>query len=190
MFLALFVGIVLELGYFNFFTIYNIVHPQIEESQYTLSQMQFQNWNKQGNILVSETDPALIITGVNLFVNTIDLRFDTSSSIDSIVLFYINDEHPQITEQTMVHLSGPLEKKCRVRIDATVKDLRIDLGDAAGTQLRDFTVTINSKAFDISFSRIIAVVLIYLAGAFLFRIQKMPDYKLEEIQQKKEFSDE
>ena len=64
--------------------------------------------------------------------------------------------------------------------------LRIDLGEDAEVKLSDIHVVVNPvPRLHVSVSRIVAVVLIYVCGSLLFRIQKMPDYT-RYIQKKEE----
>lgn len=78
----------------------------------------------------------------------------------------------------MIHEDNPKERTT-VEIGDTVRDLRIDLGDDAGTTLHSIKVTINPEEFQFSISVLVAVVIIYFCCKYLFGLQKAPDYGLK-----------
>lgn len=179
--LALLVGVLLEVLYFNFSTLAIRLNPEIITKSYSLSQMEPVNWVKTGNTLVSGLDPMLQISGVDCFAKTLTIQFNTDSSVESVTIFYTNDQNDIFNGNAMLVRTGTISGLCMFDANVNVKDLRVDLGDMAGTVLNEATVIVNDDSFDFSISRVVAVVLIYFAAVFLFSIQKMPDYHLEKI---------
>ena len=187
--MALLVGVLLEVLYFNFTTIAIRMNPDIKTRTYSLSQMGPVNWTKTGNTLVSGLDPMLIISGVDCYVETLTVQFNTDTSVESVTIYYTDDKNVLKTSTKLLK-SGTIYGPCRFNADVNVKDIRVDLGENSGTVLHDATVIVNDNSFHFSISRVVAVVLIYYAATFLFSIQKMPDYHLDKITDKGTEDDE
>lgn len=174
--IVLLIGVTLELGYFNFDYFREYMDKSTKKNiLYTMGQMEIQNWTTTDTGLVSEIDPMLIIRGVDTKVKRIKLEVKTQKPTDYILLFYTNETIPIFNDSDSI-LYNVNEVQV---IDKYVKDLRIDIGDKAGTKLEHIEVIINPMNFIFSISRIIAILMIYLLGRFLFTIQQSPDYGLK-----------
>lgn len=175
---SLLLATALEVFVFNFSALQIRMDPSLEANQiFTLEDMEAVNWTQEGDGYISKDDPQLFFqTDGPQRIKTVNIQFNTEPIITSAQFFY-TDETGAVQVITLTGAeSGSVS--CQVEI-ATDQLLRIDLGDFAGTRLSDITVTLNSSVWQISISRIIAVVLIYICGSLLFRLQRMPDYHLE-----------
>jgi hypothetical protein len=108
----------------------------------------------------------------------IRLDFSAKQDIRNIYILYANEEYPEFGTNYVV-TEGVQKSPLYLNIKDNVTDLRIDLGDDAGIMLNSFKLTVNPTAWNISFSRIIAVLLIYCVGTLLFNLQKTPNYNLK-----------
>lgn len=173
------IGILLELFVFN--SGYFLSLLDYESDVIVLPQEQFTavNWDAHGELLISETDPQLILEGVNRYVQRITIYCDVQPSAEDITVFYTNGENPVICEKTM-RTARLVDGRASMAIRDTISGLRVDVGESAGAEMYSFQVVLNERYFHFSISHVIAVILIALLGTFLFNIQKMPDYHLEE----------
>ena len=187
--IMLVIGFVLEVGYFQFPTLYNCFCGKTPQKEYVLSQMQPINWHMDGAFWVSESDPAHIITNINCYVNTLDVYFDSKSEVNGVTVFYTNDTYPEIEDNTTIHISGLIDEHFRINVKDNVDDMRIDIGEEAGMELHDAKIVVNNRKFELSYSRILLLMMVYVLGAGLFRLQKMPDYKVEDISRKEDGDD-
>ena len=177
--IGMLIGIFLEL--FVFKSGYFLSLLDYESDVIVLPQEQFTavNWDAHGELLISETDPQLILEGVNRYVQKITIYCDVQPSAEGITVFYTNGENPVACEKTM-RTARLVDGRASVTIRDTIGGLRVDVGEAAGAEMHSFQVVLNERYFHFSISHVIAVILIALLGTFLFNIQKMPDYHLEE----------
>ncbi|WP_313560209.1 hypothetical protein [Ruminiclostridium cellobioparum] len=174
--IVLFVGIILELGIFNFDFFKEYVDKSTTKNiYYTLDQMEVKNWTKINNGLISEEDPMLFIKGVNTKVKKVKLEVETDKPAEFILLFYTTESDPIFTDSASILYNTD----SLLKVDKFIKDLRIDIGDKAGIRLKQIKITINPLNFNFSISRIIAVLIIYLLGRFLLTIQQSPDYDIK-----------
>lgn len=172
-------AVAVELLIFNFNYVLASLTPQSNNLRYSLDQIQTINWQRNGDTLVSEYDPILIIPNLNMKVRTIRIIVEASKPIRNVVVFYNNDQFPVFSEKTLISNTEPLVKSTTITLNQRVNDVRIDLGDEAGLTIKDITVIINPIDFDFSFSRIIAIILMYLSIIGLSVLQKAPAYQLE-----------
>lgn len=169
------IAALLEIFYFNFSTVQMMTGEQEEKNLiYHESDFSFVDWEQQGDTFISTSiDPQILIGLDGMKINSVLLQADTIPEIDSYQFYYTN-EHGEVAV-----VNGSRIKNGAIMFyvnDWSANWIRIDIGDTPGIQLGGFTVTVNPVQWHISLSRIIAVVLIYLLGSLLFRIQRMPDY--------------
>ncbi len=139
---------------------------------YELSEMEFVNWEKTANGYISLDDPIIYIPTNPLFLFNVEFRADVSPKPASSVLYYTDKNGAVKTEESSIH-NGLLKYSIGKPVSAV---LRVDIGEHAGLVLNNAEAIINSTTVRPSVSRIIAVILIYMSGSLLFRIQRMPDY--------------
>ena len=175
------IAVLLEFLVFNFSNVFMLLDPNLEKNvSYTLDNMDTINWEKNDETLVSGLDPMLILSGINQEVRSVEISVDADQSIKSSTIFYINNQVKYFSEQGMVIAKGE-QGKVSAPINKYVKDLRIDLVENAGLVLYKITVIINPAKIQISFYRIITIILIYFATIGLFKLQKSPDYQIDHI---------
>lgn len=173
-------AVVLELLVFNFYAMNMLLSPNLEiDRTYNLSVMDKINWETDGNRFISNPDPILIISNVDTIVKKVKITVLADRPIDNVVLFYTNNQSPNFSEDTLIVDSEQLVKSTSFTLNEKVNAVRIDLGDEAGLTLNDITVVINPFEFHFSYSRVIAILLMYLTIVGLSALQKVPSYQIE-----------
>lgn len=170
-------AVLLEVVYFNYSALRMMFGEQKDKNlAFQEENTLFVNWEKQGSTFVSTSvDPQMLFELDAMKIDTVVLQADTVPAVVPCQFFYTNANGEVVAVEGS---TDPEKEGCiEFQVDDWSSDLiRIDIGDAPGIQLGGFTVTVNPVQWHISLSRIIAVVLIYLLGSLLFRIQRMPDY--------------
>ena len=140
--------------------------------QYELADMVLLNWRETDGEYISEADPIIYIPTDPMYLNELEIHFVTEPVCENC-LFYYTAESGEVRAESFIADRG----SARIMIGQNVGPiLRVDLGEDAGTKLKSVSAVINPAQMHISISRMIAVVLIYVCGSLLFRIQRMPDY--------------
>ena len=177
---VLLVAIVLEIVFFNYTNIKLMLNQNIEKNISIMQEdIEYYNWERRGNLLVSKTDPILIIPNVNSKIKAIKLDMQLNKPIPYIVVFYTDKENEKFGENTMIIYNKNIQGNMLLPLDAEVNDLRIDLGDDEGVILSELKIIINPVTLNFSIYRVIAMLLIYLLSVLLFKLQRNPDYKLD-----------
>ena len=175
--MLLLVATVLQLSMLNWeFWKYHLDDTAVYNKEYHLEDLEVANWVETSTHLVSLEDPILVLPGVACRVNEVRIQVDAEPEIPYLDLFYINEEHQQYGE-IVLRADAP-GQDVTVSVDDMVQDLRIDLGDDPGTALQSITITINPTEFRFSPQILVAVVILYVCGKFLFGLQRAPDYGL------------
>ena len=178
--IVLAVALLLEFGVFNFGYLLAMVNSNAQNNlTYTMEQMEVVNWIKKDNTLISGLDPNLVIPKINTMVKKVEITVDADKPISNVVLFYTNDQHSNFSAETMILGPKTMATTTTTTLNQQVENLRIDLGDDADLTLKKITVIVNPLKSDFSISRIVAILLMYLATIGLSALQKGPDYKLD-----------
>lgn len=88
--LALIITCCIEIFYFNFFPIVQLLDNNVEKNiEYRLKDMLLLNWNKENGYIISQKDPNLIIEHVNTYIKKNQARYGSksSSSLYSSILY-------------------------------------------------------------------------------------------------------
>lgn len=138
------------------------------------------NWEEVEGVHVSGIDPNILCENINEYAETVTLYIDYGGNISYIDIYYTNEEHPVICEETWIRYDSKLTRpaKVKVNIGAEMGGLRIDLGDDAGVILYDIDVVLNENKFDFSWARFIAMNMIYWLACLLFAMQRPPKYNI------------
>lgn len=182
--LSLCVAILLEAAVFNFDVWQVRFDPnQPESAEYTAEDLTFVNWQTDGDGYVSDADPQIFVPTGSMRINSVSIEITSEPEMTECMLYFSNpDGTVSARENADIHKACTVFK-LRENVGPT---LRIDPGEKAGLHLSAIRVVVNPQPqLHISVSRIAAVVLIYICGSLLFRIQRMPDYT-RYIQKKKE----
>ncbi|MCI8476805.1 MAG: hypothetical protein HFE97_00440 [Oscillospiraceae bacterium] len=178
-------AVLLELLYFNFQPLKLSINADLERNiVYYHDNLEFINWNKsEDGRFISMDDPQILIPSPQMKIVSVEVAFQTEPESNDCLFFFTNSEG--IVE---VAQGQKIENGVRFEIDQTAgRTTRVDIGDAAGIELKNVSVIFNPTNWNISISRIVTVILIYVSGYWLFQIQRMPDYGLEmQIKAKKE----
>lgn len=176
-------AIVLECVVFNFSYIRSLVDTsKIYNLEYHLEEMTMIHWTQMAGEFYSDEDPELIIDNVDTIVDNISIQYHIEGDISQITLYYTNTENLSFDDGFFVQTASAIPDNTNIEVDSYVKDLRIDLGEEPNLLLYDVTVVINPVAFRFSWSRFIAVLLIYLSAKGLFHLQSPQDFSLEEME--------
>ena len=175
--MLLVVATALQLSILNWeFWKYCLDETAVYNKEYHLEDLEVANWSETSTHLVSLKDPILVLAGLACRVNEVRIQVDTEPEIPYLELFYINEDHQQYGE-AILRADAP-GQDVTVSVDDMVQDLRIDLGDDPGTALYSIIITINPTEFRFSPQILVAIVIIYVCGKFLFALQRTPDYGL------------
>ncbi len=150
---------------------------------YTLSDFAVANWTQTAVGYISEPDPILAIDGVDCQIDDIHIQTQTAPALPYVEVFYINEQMPQYGN-VILH-EEVTDGEVVVSINDFVQSLRLDLGDDAGTELTELTVTINPVQVVFYPYVEVAIIVIVVAMKGLFSLQKSPDYGLNNIAEKK-----
>lgn len=175
------VAFALELFVFNFQSFREMASSAaVKDCTLTLEDFDKLNWTEQQDGYVSEADPILVYAGLNSRIDRLTLSFTAEGAVPYVDLFYTDENTSSFSGDRMTRVPLSDGNSCTVTLNATANDLRIDLGDDPGLRLQALTVTINSTQIHLSAARIIAVIVIFFLGRFLFSLQREPDYGLPE----------
>lgn len=176
-------AIALECFVFNFSFIKSLVNAsKIYNVEYHLENMSMIHWTQMADGFYSDEDPQLIIENVDTKVDSINIQYHIEGHISQITLYYTNTENQSFDAGFGVQADSVLQDNTNIKVDGYVKDLRVDLGEEPNLLLNDVTVVINPVTFCFSWSRFIAVLMIYLSAKGLFHLQSPLDFSLEEIE--------
>lgn len=171
-------AIFLEIVIFNFPYVSGMLNGNIEKNiSYNLEDIEKVNWRKVDNSLISEQDPMLTISNIDTYVKDFELSFSIDKKIPFIMIYYTQNEDDTFNDKMSIALTDNLRDKNEIKVNSFVKDLRVDLGDDAGVKLNSLDVVINPVKLNISISRIIAILLIYIVGIGLFYLQRSPNFE-------------
>ncbi len=179
------VSVIIEMVVFQGVTIVNLLDNNIVKNRvYTLLDFEYINWSvNEDDMLVSENDPILVLADVNTYIDSIKIITQMSDQLQYLEVFYVNAQYPNYGD-IVKHCDEVNNNAVNISIGDDVRDLRIDLGDEAGVILTNIIVTINPVSFHFSFSRVITLLIIYYGAYYLFALQKMPNYNLEDLTKK------
>lgn len=168
-------AILLEVLVFNFQTCCQSIRgaPQLtlETAQLTL-----QNWDKsETGEYTSLPDPMIYVEGLSMQVETIRIKTDMEPLPAQYTLFYTTEESEGFSGEKMLFLE-PVTGDDQFELDMQVAAVRIDPGEEAGTVLHKITFVLNEAHWDISASRIVAMLVIWWGTAGLMALQKPVDY--------------
>ena len=144
----------------------------VKDDVYTREDMAFINWHEEGDGYESDIDPIIYVYTEPMMLHSVNVRFSSNPDVTDC-LFYYTAEDETIKVISGTARNGVVNFSLNKNIGPI---LRIDLGENPGVELKDIVVTVNPSSFHFSLSRVVTVVLLYVCGALLFRIQRMPDY--------------
>jgi len=172
------IALLIELLVFNFSQVSMLLNSHLSKNAcYSLKDMKQVNWENYNDRIISDPDPMLILSGINNEVRVAEIRLEADEPLKSMTVFYTNSQDELFSDKGMIKANAQ-QGVFLVSLNKFVKDLRIDVTENAGLVLHNMTIIINPVKLNISFSRIITVVLIYLSTILLFKLQKSPDYHM------------
>lgn len=173
------IALIIEIGVINFSNICMLLDDNlIKNKEIMLSNIETINWEKTSeNTIVSKLDPMLIIRNINMYVKNIRIIGETTQDIPYIDIFYTNNNIKNFNGNNVIRENEIIKDDIIVEIKKDVNDLRIDLGDAKGTEMNNLKIILNPARLNFNIYRVIAIISIYYLGLFLSYIQKNPNYK-------------
>lgn len=173
-------GLFLEVFIFNFTYIKSRLDTSKEYNiEYSPDDMVKTHWLDTSETMISDADPQLILESVETFVDQISISFTANKPIDNVLLFYTNQKVKEINGELLIVNSEVGKEERLFTIRDYIGVLRIDPGEDAGVKFQNFKIIINPVNFNLSLSRVVAILLLYLLARALFTLQNPPDYGLE-----------
>lgn len=177
---ALFVGILLECSVFNFNYWEKTFHKNESQVELNLESAALINWEHDGEIPVSGGDAHVIWTDLKNSVTDLSIYYSVDELPDYLCIYYNTKNANDVAQAVEFEVGTPKAGTVTFSIGDEISMLRVDLGNQPGVALRSLHVTLNPRTFSFSVSRVVAIVLMALLAEFLFSLQKMPDYKLND----------
>lgn len=180
LFVAIF-AILIELFVFNFDYVYLSFVTKVDKNiEYELQDATLVNWQRVNGYYISESDPMIIFNDLDTDIKNVCISVDSQPIISNLVLFYTNYNMSDSEEPLMIVWNkDPIDGEYNIEINNNVKNLRIDLGDDAGTTLKEFKLIVNPAVMNFSSARTVAMILIYVSSKLLFRLQRKPKYNID-----------
>lgn len=164
----------IEVLFLNFSAVKSkIMGREVEE--YPFDELAFQNWNTDGDVLISAPDPIIYKDKIAVHADTFTVKLDTEPMPQVITIFYTTGVNEVFSGEKMIVID-PATGNDTVSLDARINAIRVDPGEAEGVILHDVSFIFNEVQWDISIARIIAMLTIYWGLKFLMTLQGTPDY--------------
>lgn len=159
-----------------------LTHQYLGDVAYTAADVELINWQQDDTLLISQSDPQIILPEINRYVESLEITFTTQTPIDTVVVFYTDAQTPEFTEEAMIVAHGEITDKCQMTVQRDVNRLRIDLGDVEQQVIENLQIVQTHGNYrPYSLARILTIIIVYICGSFLMRLQKMPNYHLDEF---------
>lgn len=143
--------------------------------QYNMADFEPEGWKTSDNSFISQGNQHFYLRDVNQEIKTIELSANITPSPDYILLFYTTQQEEEFSDENSILI----ENKTQSKLDEKICSLRLDFSNISGLELTDFTLVINRAEFNFSWSRIIAILMIYLIAKGLFYIQRPTVYQVD-----------
>lgn len=174
----IFAAILLEIVVFNFSPLSSTVQHK-QSYKYSMDELTFVNWEEKDGVLVSGIDPMIIKNDLSIAAETVTIRLHAEPQPENYDIFYTIDSNEQLSADRMLSLTG-MTGEDTIDIDKHIAAIRIDPGDEAGRKLYDISIIFNEVSWNISISRIIAMLVIWWGTKGLLKLQESPDYDIGE----------
>ncbi|MBM6974895.1 hypothetical protein [Intestinimonas butyriciproducens] len=182
--LSVLFSVMIEIILFNFSALEAYL-DKVTPLVLSIDQFTYLNWEETNGQMVSLPDPIIYVEGIEVRIDTMVLELDAQPMPQTCTIFYTVRDEDSFSADYM--FTAPVDEQtgqAQISFPATdtVYDLRIDVGEEAGTYLNNISVHINEYDWDVSPARIIAMLVIYWGATGLMKLQKSPDYGLVEFQ--------
>ena len=168
-------AVLIEVAVFNFSACRQIIRGT-SQLELKTEQLSFQNWEKsETGGYISLPDPMIYVDGLQMMVDTIAIRTDMEPLPLQYTLFYTTERNESFSGEKMMFL-GPVTGDDQFDLAMKVTAIRIDPGEEAGTALHKITFSLNEVCWDVSVSRIVAMLVIWWGTTGLMALQKPTDY--------------
>ncbi|OSA93998.1 hypothetical protein [Clostridium botulinum] len=176
--IVLIFSIFLEVFCFNFNVFYSKL-AKLQTTTYNMKDSELYNWSKTQDGIISNNDPNIVIQDIDYELRNIAIIPETNQTIPYVEVFYTleNKDEPLIPEHKITD-NDKFNKIKIINIGKKVNSIRIDLGDDAGLELKDFKIITNYYVFKINIWRIIFINIIFWGLKLLFALQKPPKYNI------------
>lgn len=166
-------AVLIEASFFNFVPLVSLFKGT-KPMEFSADELSFVNWTETDDGWVSQPDPMIILENLSVMADTLTIRLTAQPQPDSYTIFYTQGAET-FSEKGMIvttNMTGEDTISLRRRISA----IRVDPGESAGLVVQDVTFIFDDPPWDISFSRIVVMLVIWWGTKFLMSLQKAPDY--------------
>lgn len=177
---ALFIGILLECSVFNFDYWNKTFRRNEMQVELDVETAALINWECSGASPVSREDAHIIWADLSNYVADLSIHYSVDRLPGFLCIYYNTEDANDVAQAVEFGIDTQLDGTVTFAIGDEISMLRVDLGNQPGIVLNSLYVTLNPRAFSFSISRVVAIVLIAVLAEFLFSLQKMPDYKLDD----------
>ena len=171
--LSLVIAVIFELTFFQFpFWASRFDQTSPKDLCYEIKDKAAENSEKEEIVFDNNEDLILNLPCERMRLYYAIAVFPTEPNLDDITLYYQRDDG------SLKAVKGDIEKnRVYFSVNKLVEsELRLEIDERAKAEINNLLIIVNPTTLDFSVSRIVAVVLIYVCGSLLFRIQRMPDY--------------
>lgn len=167
------IAVMIEVVFFNFVPLINLFKG-VKPIKFSANDLSFINWTETDAGLVSQPDPMIILENLSLAADTFTIYLTAQPQPSSYTVFYTEGAETFSADNMIVtsNMTGDDTLPLGRRISA----IRVDPGEEAGLVLQDVTFVFNDPSWDVSLSRIVAMLIIWWGTKFLMSLQKAPDY--------------
>lgn len=171
-------SILLEVFCFNYGAIYSKI-GNLQSVTYNMDDTQLYNWERNDTGIVSNLDPNIIVQDIDSYIKNIAIIVETDQTIPYVEFFYtIENKNEELIPEHKIIDTEAFNKIKVINVDKKVNSIRIDLGDEAGLELKDFKLITNYFVFKINIWRIIFINIVFWGLKLLFALQKPPKYNV------------
>lgn len=173
-------AVLIEVVFFNFVSLFGLFKG-VEPIEFTADDLSFVNWTEVDNGFVSQSDPMIILENLSIMADTFTICLKGEPQPGSYTIFYTEGAE-KFSEKNMI-ITSNMTGKDTFPLGRRITAIRVDPGEEAGLMLHNVTFIFNNPCWDISLSRIVAMLMVWWGTKFLMSLQRAPDYG---VTQKKE----
>lgn len=176
--ITILVSLLLELGCFNYKPMANFLQGR-KSLTFSENDFTYVNWEEKDGARVSLVDPMIIKDNLSIFAETVTIRMKTEPEPGEYVVFYTTDKDEAFSADKMIYV-GDISDEVVVQLNQSIAAIRVDPGDEAGRRLIEVSFSFNEAEWDVSVARIVAMLVVWWGTTGLMKLQRAPDYGIEE----------
>lgn len=169
-------AVLIEVALFNFAPLVSLFKGT-KPMEFSAGDLSFMNWTETEDGWISQADPMIMLENLSVMADTFTIRLTAQPQPDSYTIFYTEGVET-FSEKNMI-ITTDMTGNDTFPLGQRISAIRVDPGEEAGIVLQDVTFIFNNPSWDISISRIVAMLVIWWGTKFLMSLQKAPDYGLK-----------